>query len=219
VRTKLQSIAGIALRAAAAVGVIIVGRVYNYVHRTSRRTVHRAARSEAAQQEREAATRRLKSIAHAYDAHTPLVLRLLTLEDVCTGGGRSWGWVSHPEDSYSVSCRLHLAAYYTVPINAGSVSDAILTAGDRPVSPIPFNHSGSPHTARGEAVMSAAGHTLSWDVSGTAIDEPRPMRNEVDPPVYAYLREPVNTTVSGIRQLHGTVFKLVLDPVSYFRIG
>ncbi|MEH0547475.1 hypothetical protein QA802_31640 [Streptomyces sp. B21-105] len=205
-------------RISATAGVVVLGNAYDYVNRTRPRTVRRFAGRRQAQQAREAAEQRLRSIVRAYDAVPSLTFRLLTLEDVCTGGG---GWTFTADNEYKVSCTLYVTAYYSAQGDVGDVLDEILNAGDQPGSPIPFRHTTTPlKGAREAGQLVAGGQTLSWDSPHCAIEEPRPCtRQQSDPPVYRCLREPEGMTVATIRQTDDTVLQLGLNPVQYFRIS
>ncbi|WP_189135912.1 hypothetical protein [Wenjunlia tyrosinilytica] len=202
----------------ATTGVVVVGNAYDYFSRTRPRTVRRRAGSRPAQQARDRAEQELRGIARAYDACPSLTLRLLTLEDVCTGGG---GWTFTSDNDYKVSCTLYFTAYYSTQSEVGDALQEILTAGARPGSPIPFSPAiTSLHGARETGQLLAAGQTLSWETSRHAVEEPRPcMRQQSDPPVYRCLHEPEDLTVAAIREAYGTVLQLNLNPVGYFRIG
>jgi hypothetical protein len=205
-------------RVSVTAGVVVVGNTYDYVSRTRPRTVRRLAGSRQTQQARETAEQRLRSIAHAYDAIPSLTLRLLTVEDVCTGGG---GWTFTSDNDYKLSCTLYVAAYYSTQGDVGDVLAEILIAGDRRGSVIPFSPTATPlHSAREAGQLLAADQTLSWDTSQHAVEEPRPcMRQQNHPPVYRCLHEPEDMTVTAIRQTYGTVLQLDLNPVEYIRIG
>ncbi|MGW2050924.1 hypothetical protein ACWCPF_38035 [Streptomyces sp. NPDC001858] len=140
------------------------------------------------------------------------------MEDVCTGGG---GWTFTADNEYKVSCTLYVTAYYSTQGDVGDVLDEILAAGDQPGSLIPFSRTTAPlHGAQETGQLVAVGQTLLWDTPQRAVEEPRPcMRQQSDPPVYRCLREPERMTAATIRQTHGTVLQLGLNPVEYFRIG
>ncbi|MFI5800860.1 hypothetical protein [Streptomyces sp. NPDC051677] len=216
-RTRTKQAMERVARISATTGVVVLGNAYNFVSRTRPRTVRRLAGRCQAKQARETAEQLLRGITRAYDAVPSLTFRLLTAEDVSTGGG---GWTFTADNEYKVSCTLYVTAYYSTQSDVGDVLDEILTAGDRPGSPIPFSHTTTPlHGAREVGQWVAVGQTLSWDTSQRGVEEPRPcMRQQSDPPVYRCMREPEDMTVATIRQIHGTVLQLMLNPVEYFRI-
>ncbi|MET7892055.1 hypothetical protein [Streptomyces mirabilis] len=201
----------------AAAGLIVLGNAYDYVSRTHPRTVRRLAGRHQSQQAREAAEQRLRSIVQAYDAVSSLTLRLLTVEDVCAGGG---GWAFTTEYEYKMSCTLYVTSYYSVQGDVGDVLDEILAASDRPGSPISCSRTTLLPDAREGGQLLSVGQTLLWDTPRCAVEEPRPcMRQQNDPPVYRCLREPADLTMAAIRQTYGTVLRLDLNPVEYFRVG
>jgi hypothetical protein len=209
---------GRAAHVAATAGVVVLGNTYDYLSRTRPRTVRRLAGKRQAQQARETAEHRLRVIARAYDACPSLTLRLLTVEDVCTGGG---GWTFTTGNEYKISCTLYFTAYYSAQGDVGDVLHEILTAGDRPGSPIPFSLTTTPlHGAPETGQLLAVGQTLSWDTPRSEVEELRPpMRQQSIWPVYRCLREPQDLSVAAIRQTYGRVLQLTLNPVVYFRIG
>ncbi|MFD8391910.1 hypothetical protein ACFV2N_22600 [Streptomyces sp. NPDC059680] len=184
---------------------------------TSRRKAHRLASGEAAQQARHASEARLRTIAGRYEEETPLTLRLLAIDDHCVPGTLNWDLFSPRWPTCKVRCTMRLTAYYTSPLPVSDTIDAILTAGDQPLSPIPFTHE---HEGTGTELipgppgdMVRAGHILDWDKQGHTLPEP-----EQNPSGYGTVREPPHTTVSGIRRLHGAVYRLTLPTIHYYRV-
>jgi len=201
-----------------AAGLVVLGNVYDQLSRTRPGTVRRLAGGRQAEQARAETEQRLRNIVLAYEAATTsLTLRLLSVEDVCSGGG---GWTFTAEGAYKVSCTLYVTAYYSVRGDMGAALSEILAAGDRPGSPMPFGGTALPPDPRETGQLLAAGQSLAWDTPRRAVEELRPcLRRRNEPPVYRCLREPAELTVSAVRQTYGTVLQLGLNPVVYFRVG
>ncbi|MET9518246.1 hypothetical protein [Streptomyces sp. NPDC002994] len=189
----------------------VVARVWTLVGSTSRYRAHRLADSDTAQQARQAAETRLRAIAHAYAESTPLVLRLLVVEDHYTRGMADWDLFNPVRPAYRVACWMRLTAYYSSPLSPSETITGILAAGEHALSSIPFTHDNT-HEDKGDA-LTHAGHTLAWDHPGSQVPEPAQPAN-----AYRFVCEPPAASVGGIRRRHGTVFALTLPPVDYYRV-
>ncbi|MFF1832673.1 hypothetical protein ACFVXE_00420 [Streptomyces sp. NPDC058231] len=177
-------------RALATTGIVLLAHGYDLVMKPSPRTVRRLAGSRAARTAREAAERQVRDVVRTYAALPFLELRLLALEDTCSGGG---GWGFDTGEQHRISCTLRAAAYYTVSPDVGTA-----------LEDLPF----------------VIGRTLTWDTpDGTAVDEVRTCTRKNDPPVHRCLREGELLTVNELRSTYGPVLRLTLHPVTYFRKG
>ncbi|MFD5190019.1 hypothetical protein ACFWMU_18065 [Streptomyces sp. NPDC058357] len=200
----------------ATVGIVALAQIYGLITKTRPRTLRRLAGSPDAQAAREAAEQQLRAVIHAYGALPSLTLRLVAIEDMCSGGG---GWTLATDSTYKVSCTLYATAYYTTGRDMNIVLDNILTAGDPPCSLIAFNHSAQPRTTRKSHWLCGIGQTLTWDIPAEqVVDEVRPCTRKSDPPTYRCLREGDHPTVAAMRSTFGTVLKVDLSPVTYFRV-
>jgi hypothetical protein len=201
----------------ATAGIIVLAKTYDLLTKTRPRTVRRLAGSREAQAARERAEQHLRDIVRAYDALPTLTLGLLTIEDTCSGGG---GWTLASDNNSRLSCTLYATAYYTASQDAGTVLDDVLTAGEAPHSLIAFSHSAQPYISSETQWLFGTGQTLSWDTpAGRLVGEARPCRRESDPPIYRCLREGDHNTVDALRSTAGSVFRLELSPVVYYRIS
>ncbi|GAA2497071.1 hypothetical protein GCM10010393_31390 [Streptomyces gobitricini] len=189
----------------------IVARMWTLLGSTSRYRAHRLADSDAAQQARQAAEARLRAIAQTYASSTPLVLRLVVVEDGCTPGTVGWDLFTPVKPAYRVSCEMRLQAYYSSPLPSAETITRILAAGEQALSGIPFTHGDAHEDAPGE--MTQAEHTLTWDQPGSRVPEP-----ERPAGAHRFDREPPMMSVNGIRRRHGTVFALSLPPEHYYRV-
>lgn len=189
----------------------VVARVWTLLGSTSLRRAHRLADSVTARQARQTAEARLRTIAHAYVESTPLVLRLLVVDDHCTRGMAGWDLITPVRPSYRVSCSMRLTAYYSSPLASAETITRILDAGGQALSAIPFTHD----TARGgrQGELTCAGHSLTWDQPGSPVPEPEQPSN-----AHQIICEPPAASVGDIRRRHGTVFMLSLLPEDYYRI-
>ncbi|MEU7566895.1 hypothetical protein AB0A99_12910 [Streptomyces fradiae] len=88
----------------------VVARVWTLLGSTSRYRARRLADSGTAQQARQAAEARLRAIAQACAESTPLVLRLLVVEDHYTRGMSGWDLFNPVRPAYRVSCWMRLSA-------------------------------------------------------------------------------------------------------------
>lgn len=188
----------------------VVARVWTLLGSTSRYRAHRLADSDSAQQARQAAETRLRATAQAYAESTPLVLRLVVVEDHYTRGRVGWDLFTPVRPAYRVSCWMRLTAYYSSPLPPAETITRVLTAGEQALSSVPFTYDNAHEARRGG--MAHAGHTLTWDHSGSQVPDPEPSAN-----AYRFVREPTAASVSGTRRRYGTVFTLTLPPVDYFR--
>ncbi|MFI9582832.1 hypothetical protein ACIHCQ_13525 [Streptomyces sp. NPDC052236] len=189
----------------------VVARVWTLVGSTSRYRAHRLADSDTAQQARQAAEARLRAIVHAYAESTPLVLRLVVVEDHYTRGMAGWDLFNPVKPAYRVSCWMRLKAYYSSPLSSAEAINRILAAGEQALSGIPFAHDNAPEDRRGG--VTHAGHTLTWDQPGSQVPEPERPAN-----AYRFVCEPPAASVGGIRRRHSTVFALTLPLEHYYQI-
>ncbi|GGR10027.1 hypothetical protein [Streptomyces aurantiogriseus] len=136
----------------------VVARVWTLLGSTSRRRARRLAASDTARQARQDAEARLRAIADAYAGSTPLVLRLLVVEDHYTRGTASLDLFTSLRPAYRVSCWMRLTAYYSSPLPPAETITRILDAGEQALSGIPFTHDIA-HEDSGE--LAHAGHTLT----------------------------------------------------------
>lgn len=203
-------------RQCAALALVVLARIYDLLTKTRPRTVRRLAGSQEAGAARGRAEQRLRDIIHAYDALPALTLRLVAIEDACSGGG---GWTLATDTTSKISCTLHTTAYYTANQHMGRVLDDILTAGEAPHSLIAFSHSTQPYAMAESHWLFGVGQTLTWDTpAGRTVSEARPCTRESDPPTYRCLREGDRMSVAALRSTYGSVLQLELNPVNYFRI-
>ncbi|MFD5097563.1 hypothetical protein [Streptomyces albidochromogenes] len=189
----------------------LVARVWTLVGSTSRYTARRLADSDTAQQARESAEARLRAIAHAYAESTPLVLRLLVVEDHCNRGMADWDLFKPVKPAYRLSCWMRLTAYYSSPLSPDETITEILAAGEQALSSIPFTHDNTHEDNRGE--LTHAGHTLTWDHPGSPVPAPAQPAN-----AYRFVCEPPAASLGGVRRRYGTVFALDLPPADYYRV-
>ncbi|MFJ3307250.1 hypothetical protein ACIPSA_29915 [Streptomyces sp. NPDC086549] len=208
---------------------------------TSPKTVRKLAGSaEAVRARKQLEQENRKTIAY-WDAHTPLTLGLVTVDDWCMGGRAKELFFQDGDDRYKIRCTMQVSAYFGASSHhVSDTIDGILTAGDRDGSPIPFGHdfyyatkvvdyyrgkTGNPQgpgTGEPNQLFSAGTVTLDWDQvrqSGKRelIEEP-PACSPSDPPVQRCLREPATTSVANLRRKYGMVFKLVLSSTEYFTV-
>ena len=189
----------------------VIARVWTLFGSTSRRGAHRLADSVTARQARQAAEARLRATAHVYAESTPLVLRLLVVDDRCTRGMASWDLFRPVRPSYRVSCSMRLTAYYSSPLSLAETLTRICDAGEQALSAIPFTHDTAREGRQGE--LSGAGHSLTWDQPGSPVPEPEQPSN-----AHQMICEPPEASVGDIRSRDGTVFMLNLPPEDYYRI-
>ncbi|MES9525254.1 hypothetical protein [Streptomyces capoamus] len=192
-------------------------KVLSLVVSTSRGKAHRLCSGAAARQARHASEAGLREIAGAYQEMTPLTLRLLVIDDHCVPGTLDRDLFAPRRPAYKVRCRIRLTAYYTSSLPPSDTIDAILTAGDRPLSPIPFTHG---HDGTGTELVPGppgdrvrAGHVLDWDHPGRTLPEPEEAHR-----VYRRVHEPPHATVAGVRHQHGVVYRLTLPADDYYRV-
>ncbi|MEU4351774.1 hypothetical protein [Streptomyces sp. NPDC023838] len=212
---------------------------------TSPEEVRKLADSAQAQRSRKAAEDHLRTIVNAYAKNTPLILGLVTVNDLCAGGAAKQWFFQTGDDQYKIRCAMRITAYYGAdPHRIADVLDGILTAGDHdssdgaPGGTIPFHHGshGSPlvdyyrgkapnppgQNAPEPALLFDPSQTLSWDTVRSSerklIDEPDPCPSN-DPPVTRCLREPASRTVADIRKKYGMVFKLEISMINYYRVS
>ncbi|MGW0565592.1 hypothetical protein ACWDZ4_34650 [Streptomyces sp. NPDC003016] len=190
----------------------VVARVWTLLGSTSRYRAHRLAESDTAQQARQTAEARLRAIAHAYAESTPLVLRLVAVEDHYTRGMAGWDLFNPVKPAYRVACWMRLTAYYSSPMSPAETITEILAAGEHALSSIPFTHDNTHEDRRGE--MAHAGHTLTWDHPGSHVPAPLQPAN-----AYRFVCEPPAASLGGIRRRYGTVFALALPPADYYRVS
>ncbi|MDJ0345973.1 hypothetical protein QMK19_30480 [Streptomyces sp. H10-C2] len=206
---------------------------------TSPDEVRKLAGSSGATQVREQEEKRLRSLAQSYTEHTSLTLAMVTVSDRCQGGSAKQLFGSAGDDTYKINCSMGITAYYGAdPDHVGDVLDAILTAGERPGTLIPFRHDDY-HTrmvayyrGRGPNPIGPGGpepteladpaQTLTWDPVRDhhlrlMVEEPEPCLN-ADPPVTRCVREPASGTVADIRKRYGMVFKLSLGSANYYTV-
>ncbi|MFC7863916.1 hypothetical protein ACOZGD_32280 [Streptomyces murinus] len=198
------------------------------------KTVRKLAGSPEAVDARQESEAGLRDVVQAYAEHTPLKLGLVVVRDNCWGGTAK-GWLeTRDSDLYKISCGLNVTAYFGAdPKNIVPVLDGVLTAGDRNVPGIEFNHAADgalidyyrkPYDKRNPEVPSrdAVSQSLKWDPvrdrqwKPNFISEPTgPCENA--PPVKRCLREPSSATVAAIRKQYGMVFQLDLG-ATYFKL-
>ncbi|MEV7755973.1 hypothetical protein [Streptomyces griseofuscus] len=213
VRTVLLRSAGTALLLAWS----LFERALSLIVSTGPRKAHRLASGKAAQQTRHASEARLRAIADGYEEQTPLMLRLLVIDDHCIPGTLDWDLFTLCRPTYKLRCWMRLTAYYTSPLPSSDTIDAILAAGDQPLSAIPFTHE---HDGTGTELIPAplgdrirAGHVLDWDSRIRTLPEP-----EENSGLYRHVHEPLHATVADIRHQHGSIYRLVLPADDYDRI-
>jgi hypothetical protein len=212
-RTALLHSLGTALLLAYA----LFERALSLIVSTSRRKAHRLASGEAARQARHASEARLRTIAGRYEEETSLTLRLLVIDDHCVPGILDWDLFTPRRPTHKVRCWMRLTAYYTSPLAPSDTIDAILTAGDQPLSPIPFTHE---HDGTGTDLIPGppgnrvrAGHVLDWDHPSHTLPEP-----EEHPGLYRRVHEPPHATVADLRHQHGIIYRLTLPADDYYRL-
>jgi hypothetical protein len=220
--------------AVATVAVLAVSACSAQSRATSPKEVRQLAGSAQALQARERTESRLRGVARAYADGTPLTLGMLVVRDTCLGGAAKQLFGSNGDDTYKILCFLKITAYYGAePARIASVLDAVLTAGDRVGSGIPFTHDANgsivdryrDHAGSvDETQLSVPWHTLSWDpVRGDRprllIPEPDPCPTGEDLPVSRCLREPKDQTVAAIRKRYGMVFELDLSEPEYYKVS
>ncbi|MEW2154596.1 hypothetical protein AB0950_04770 [Streptomyces sp. NPDC007189] len=196
---------------------ILFEKALSLIFSTSRRKAHRLASGEAARKARHASEARLRAIARRYEEETPLTLRLLAIDDHCVPGTLDWDLFNPRWPTYKVRCWMRLTAYYTSSLPVSDTVDAILTAGDQPLSPIPFTHE---HDGTGTELIPGppgdrvrAGHVLDWDNPSRTLPGP-----EENPGLYRRVYEPSHATVTAIRHQHGIIYRLILPADGYYRI-
>ncbi|MEU5540472.1 hypothetical protein [Streptomyces sp. NPDC020362] len=206
---------------------------------TSPKTVRKLAGSAEAVRTRKQVEQEMRKAIAYWDAHTPLKLGLVTLEDSCTGGRAKEWFFQDGDDRYKIRCTMYVTAYFGAdPHRVPDTIDGILAAGDPAGSRIPFGHdfvyatkvvdyyrgrTGDPQgpgTGEPNELFDAGSVTLGWDQvrqSGRRelIGEPRPC-SPGDPPVRRCLREPASTSVADLRSKYGMVFKLDFASSEYF---
>ncbi|MFJ8314055.1 MULTISPECIES: hypothetical protein [unclassified Streptomyces] len=197
------------------------------------------AGSNEAMKVRQQEEKRLRDVAQAYTHDMPLTLALITVSDTCKVGLKNQPFFQSGDDTYKIKCSMGVTAYYGAdPKHMGDILDSILSAGDRPGSPIAFRHGQNPnplvdyYRGRGPnpsgsqapepTQLSDPSQTLSWDpvrdhTPRLMIEEPEPCMPS-DPPVTRCLREPSSATVAGIRKQYGMVFKLSLGSGDYYKV-
>ncbi|MEW2130207.1 hypothetical protein [Streptomyces sp. NPDC005435] len=214
--------------------VMLAGSACTADRATSPEQVRKLAGGAGAEEARQRTEAGLRATVRAYTDHTSLALGLLVLRDTCAGGkARQW-LDSNGDDTYEVTCAMQVTAYFGAdPKHIASVLDDVLTAGERPGSPIPFTH------RRNGAVvdyyrhrdgdngtepsrLEDTWHSLSWDTRfhdrpPARVREPQPC-SAGHPPVTRCVREPGTATVAGIRKRHGMVFELSLVAPEYFTV-
>ncbi|MGW0886490.1 hypothetical protein [Streptomyces sp. NPDC002671] len=196
---------------------ILFEKALSLIVSTSRRKAHRLASGEAARQARQSSEARLRTIAGRYEEETPLTLRLLAIDDHCMPGTPDWDLFSPRWPTCKVRCCMRLTAYYTSPLPVSDTIDAILTAGDQPLSPIPFTHEHDGTATElipgppGDRVR--AGHVLDWDNPSHTLPGP-----EENPSLCRRVYEPTHATVTAIRHQHGIIYRLTLPADDYYRI-
>jgi hypothetical protein len=203
-------------RLCASLAIVVLGQTYNFFTNVRPRTVRRLAGSQEAQATREKAEQRLRDIIHAYGALPSLTLRMVAIEDACSGGGG--GWALAADNTSKISCTLYATAYYTANQDMGTALDDILTASEAHPSLIAFSRSTQPYATAESHLLFEIGQTLTWDTpGGRTVGEARPCARESDPPTYRCLREGEHMTVAALRSTYGSVLQLELNPAGYFR--
>ncbi|TKT03593.1 hypothetical protein [Streptomyces lasalocidi] len=206
-----------ALSTPALLAYLLIEKVLSRLVSTSQKRAHRLASAEAARQARKTSEARLRTMAATYAEWTPLELRLLIIDDYCTPGTLDWELFGPRWPAYKVRCFMRLTGYYTSPLPVPDTIEAILTAGDQPLSPIPFSHARNRKetdlTPGPPGNMSHAGHVLDWDRPGFTLKAP-----EDYPAAYRRICDPPVTTVTAIRVQHGVIYRLTLPVFDYYRI-
>ncbi|MDV9173056.1 hypothetical protein R6V09_23435 [Streptomyces sp. W16] len=220
--------------AVATVAVLAVSACSAQSRATSPKEIRRLAGSAQALQAREKTESRLRAVVRAYADDTPLTLGLLVVRDICLGGKGKQLFGSNGDDTYKIRCSMQITAYYGAePARIVPVLDAVLTAGDRGGSGIPFTHDADgtvvdryrDHVGDLEDTeLSVPWHTLSWDpVRGhqprRMVQQPDPCPTDDDLPVIRCLREPEDQTVAAIRKRYGMVFELDLTEPEYYKVS
>ncbi|MFI6403267.1 hypothetical protein [Streptomyces sp. NPDC050548] len=219
--------------AVATVAVLAVSACSAQSRATSPKEVRRLAGSAQALQARERTESRLRGVVRAYADDTPLTLGLLVVRDTCLGGKGKQLFDSNGDDTYKIRCSMRITAFYGAePARIVPVLDAVLTAGDRTGSGIPFTHDANgtfvdryrDHVGGVEETeLSAPWHTLSWDPvhdrqPRLMIQEPAACPTD-DLPVLRCLREPEDQSVAALRKRYGMVFELDLTEPEYYKVS
>lgn len=208
---------------------------------TSPKTVRELAGSTEAVRAREQVEQGIRKAITQWDAHTPLALGLVTVDDSCMGGRAKEWFFQDGDDQYKIRCTMHVDAYFGAsPHHVSDTIDGILTAGDPDGSLIPFGHdfiyatkvvayyrgkTGDPQgpgTGEPRELFAAGTVTLNWDQvrqkgKRELIEEP-PACFPGAPPVHRCLREPASTSVTDIRRKYGMVFKVSFPSSEYFKV-
>lgn len=223
------------------VTIILVLALASCGRAPSEKSVRKLADSPEAVRARQQVEEDIRNAIAYWDAHTPLTLGVVALEDAC-GGGKDKEWFFPTgDDTYKIRCTMYVTAYFGAdPKGVADTIDGILAAGDPEVSPIPFGHdfiyarkvvdyyrgkTGDPQgpgAGEPKELFSAGTVTLNWDQvrqSGTRqlIEELRPC-SPSDPPMRRCLREPAATSVADLRREYGMVFKLTFPATNYYSI-
>ncbi|MFG3136002.1 hypothetical protein ACGFZA_07245 [Streptomyces sp. NPDC048211] len=197
------------------VGLVTLVTLYDFVKRVRPRKVRELAGSREAEVLRTASEGELRAIALAYGALPSLTLRMLTVEDVCSGGG---GWTFASGEDFAVACTLRVRAYYSTTEDMDAVLEDILTEGDTPGSRIVFSHDNEPLVTPDSGRLYGRGQTVAWDLPACPVEEVAARTRACDPPLYRCLCEGDHATVADIRNAHGRVVRLGLHAVRYFRV-
>ncbi|MFG3370612.1 hypothetical protein ACIPWY_38770 [Streptomyces sp. NPDC090032] len=222
-------------------GVILMLVLASCGRATSEKTVHRLAGSPEAVRARQAAGSATRDVIAAWDTDTPLTLGLVVVEDSCAGGQAPELFFPSGADRYKIRCTMYVTAYFGAdPRRVADTIDGVLSAGDRPGSPIPFGHdfqyartvvdyyrgkAGDPQgpgTGEPKELFSAGTVTLNWDQvraegASALMEEPRTCTPH-DPPVRRCLREPATSSVADLRRTYGMVFKLTFPAKDYLTV-
>ncbi|MGW3495693.1 hypothetical protein [Streptomyces sp. NPDC001020] len=187
----------------------VAARVWTLLGSTSSRGARRLADSDTARQARQAAEARLRAIAHTYAESTPLVLRLLVIEDYYARGMVGWNLFTPVRPARRVSCWMRLTAYYSSPLPSAETISRILDAGTQPLFRYPLF---TRNTARedGRCDLTHVSHTLTGGQPDSPVSEPERPAN-----ANRFVCEPPAASVGGIRRRYGTVFVLTLPSGGY----
>ncbi len=208
---------------------------------TSEKTVRKLASSPEAVKARHEAESAGRSTIATWESETPLTLGLVVIEDICIGGRDTEWLLPTGDDKYKIRCAMAISAYFGAdPRMVADTIDGVLSAGDRPGSPIPFNrdfvyartvvdyYRGNSEASSGSnaveptELLSTEGVALNWDqVRGDngreLIDEPRSCTPH-DPPIRRCIQEPESTSIRDLRRQYGMVFKITIPVKNYHTI-
>ncbi|MBL1082311.1 hypothetical protein JK359_10000 [Streptomyces actinomycinicus] len=208
---------------------------------TSPETVRKLAGSAEAVRARKQTEQRMREAIAHWDAHTPLTLGRIGVDDRCVGGQAEDLFFQDGGDQYKIRCTMSVDAYFGAdPRRVSDTIDGVLTAGDPDGSPIPFGHdffyatkvvdyyrgrTGDPQgpgTGEPHDLFSAGELTLEWDQvrqkGKRELIEEQAVCTPGDPPVERCLREPSSASVADLRRKYGMVFRVSFSSSNYFTV-